>query len=79
MNNVMMNPNLLMRYSNLMNNGSPEAKDLFQRIMNEEYQQRMMDMMTHAQQNGGGNIFTPSMGMGMNPMMDMMGMNPMMK
>ena len=69
MNNVMMNPNLMSRYANIMN-GSPEAKDLFRRIMNDEYQQNMMDMMTHmSQQNGNGNIFNPAMMNGMNPMM----------
>ena len=69
MNNVMMNPNLMSRYANIMN-GSPEAKDLFRRIMNDEYQQNMMDMMTHmSQQNGNGNIFNPAMMNGMNPTM----------
>lgn len=77
MNNVMMNPNLMARYANIMN-GSAEAKDLYQRIIRDEYQQKMMDMMMHvSQQNGNGNIFNPAMngGMNMNPMMNpMMGM-----
>ena len=79
-NNVMMNPNLMMKYNNIMNGGSAEAKDLFNRMVQEDYQQKMMDMMMNSQgQQAQASVnpnqmpFNPMMGMGMNPMMSMMG------
>lgn len=71
-NNVMMNPNLMMKYNNIMQNGTAEAKELYARMMQEEYQQKMMDVMTHSQGQGQAQV-------NMNPMMNsmMMGMGGM--
>ena len=87
-NNVMMNPNLLMKYNRIMQNGTSEAKDYFARMVQEDYQQKMMEMMMNQQSNGQANVKfgqqnfqmpNPMMGMGMmNPMMGGMNMNPMM-
>ncbi len=73
-NNVMSNPALMRKYMNIMQNGSPEAKNYF--MNNVIYQNQMNPTM-----NGGMNI-NPGM-MGMNPMMMggmqggmMPGMNP---
>jgi len=80
-NNVMMNPNLMMKYQNIMQSGSAEAKDLFNRMVQEDYQQKMMEMMMSSQGQGQAQAtmnpqnFNPMMGMGMNPMMGGMGMN----
>lgn len=88
MNNVLMNPAMMMKYNSIMQNGSPEAKDYFMRMMREDYQQKMQDYMTQHQgtqgqifsQNPQQNTFNPmmgmnnfGMGMGMNPSMAMGG------
>lgn len=77
-NNVMMNPNLMMKWNNIMQNGSAEAKDYFNRMVQEDYQQRVMDMMMNSQgQPARANVQNQQFGM--NSMMGMgMGMNPMM-
>lgn len=88
MNNVLMNPAMMMKYNSIMQNGSPEAKDYFMRMMREDYQQKMQDYMMQHQGTQGQvfsqnpqqrNMFNPMMGMnnfgmGMNPMMNGFGM-----
>lgn len=76
MNNVLMNPAAMMKYNSIMQNGSPEAKDYFMRMMREDYQQKMQDYMM---QNQGtqGKVFSqnPQQNMFNNPMMNNVGMN----
>lgn len=81
-NNVMMNPNLMMKYNRIMQSGSAEAKDFFNRMVQEDYQQKMMEYMMNQQGNGQASAQFGQQPM-MNPMMmggmpNMMGMNPMM-
>lgn len=71
-NNIYTNPNLINRYQNILNNGSPEAKQAMMNLMMQN-NPMMASMMGNGMQQ---NNF--QMGM-MNPMMGMPGMmNPMM-
>ena len=70
-NNVFMNPGAMNKYMNIMRNGSPEAKDYLNKLMADDYRQRMMDMQMNANQANTGNVFgmiNPNQ-FGMNPMM----------
>ena len=75
-NSVMSNPALMHKYMNIMQNGTPEAKNYF--INNVMYPNQGANMM-NGMFNGMNGGIIPNMGMGMPMMGNQMGMmNPMM-